>query len=102
LSSRGRSFDALTRDWWSGWRFSATPISEAYPLDKFYDSRGEDVAILLIKRTDGTLEFVQPGTTVKIDKGTLLSYSPKSSDAPETVRDTAPSTFAGPATPLPG
>jgi NhaP-type Na+/H+ or K+/H+ antiporter len=102
LSSRGRSFDALTRDWWSGWRFSATPISEAYPLDKFYDSRGEDVDILLIKRTDGTLEFVQPGTTVKIDKGTLLSYSPKSSDAPETVRDTAPSTFAGPATPLPG
>lgn len=102
LSSRGRSFDALTRDWWSGWRFSATPISEAYPLDKFYDSRGEDVDILLIKRTDGTLEFVQPGTTVKIDKGILLSYSPKSSDAPETVRDTAPSTFAGPATPLPG
>ena len=29
LTSRGRSFDALTRDWWGGWRFRATSLSDA-------------------------------------------------------------------------
>ena len=49
LSSRGRSFDALTRDWWSGWRFSATRISESYTLEEFFKARGADVDIFLVK-----------------------------------------------------
>ncbi len=108
LSSRGRSFDALTRDWWSGWRFSATRISEEFTIDDFFKSRVEDVDVLLIKRPDGALEFVQPGSVTKIDKGTLLSFSAKSdsnkSDAADTPRHTqAPATgLAGPSSPLPG
>ena len=78
LSSRGRSFDALTRDWWSGWRFSATGISENYTLENFFKSRGEDLDIFLIKKSDGTLEFIQPSKINKIEKGTLLSFSSKS------------------------
>ena len=78
LSSRGRSFDALTRDWWSGWRFSATGISENYTLENFFESRGEDLDIFLIKKSDGTLEFIQPSKINKIEKGTLLSFSSKS------------------------
>lgn len=108
LSSRGRSFDALTRDWWSGWRFSATRISEAYTLDDFFASRGEDVDLLLVQKAEGTLEFVQPSTATKIDKGTLLSFSAKDdsgkSDMPEAARNAAPLSagLAGPANPLPG
>ena len=108
LSSRGRSFDALTRDWWSGWRFSATRISEEFTVDDFFASRDEEVDLFLIKRPDNTLEFVQPGTTTKIDKGTLLSFSSKvdslKNEGPETARtaQSGDSRLAGPASPLPG
>jgi len=53
-------------------------ISEEYTLDDFFEARGEDTDLLLVKKTDGALEFVQPGTATKIEKGTLLSYSAKS------------------------
>ena len=107
LSSRGRSFDALTRDWWSGWRFSATNISEEYSLDDFFASRSEDVDIFLIKRPDGTLEFVQPSKASKVEKGTVLSFSSKAENSMSDDRDAAPkasvspSGIAGPANPLP-
>ena len=108
LSSRGRSFDALTRDWWSGWRFSATRISEEFTIDDFFKSRVEDVDVFLIKKPDGALEFVQPGSVTKIEKGTLLSFSAKTdgikTDASETPRSAQSSSkgLAGPANPLPG
>lgn len=106
LSSRGRSFDAFTRDWWTGWRFSATRISEAYTLDDFFAARGEDVDLLLVKKADGTLEFVQPGTATKVERGTLLSFSVKvespKTDMSEGVRGTPATGIAGPANPLPG
>ena len=106
LSSRGRSFDALTRDWWSGWRFSATGISENYTLDNFFESRGEDIDIFLIKRSDGTLEFVQPSMVNKIEKGTLLSFSSKvdaaKTEAVEAVSSKPSAGLAGPVSPLPG
>ena len=108
LSSRGRSFDALTRDWWSGWRFSATRISEEYTLDDFFEARGEDTDLLLVKKTDGALEFVQPSTATKIEKGTLLSYSAKSEGTKPAGSETAAavtgttSGLAGPVNPLPG
>lgn len=75
LSSRGRSFDALTRDWWSGWRFKATNISEEYPMASLLEERGEDVDIMLVKRDTG-IEFIQPGKGGKTDKGTVLTFGP--------------------------
>ena len=111
LSSRGRSFDALTRDWWSGWRFSATRISEAYTLQDFFAARGEAVDIVLLKKLDGALEFVQPGGQSRLERGTLLSFSAKTDAAktdgakPEnsnTHPQSTPSTLAGPTKPLPG
>ena len=108
LSSRGRSFDALTRDWWSGWRFSVTRISEEFTIDDFFKSRVEDVDVLLIKKPDGALEFVQPGAVTKVDKGRLLSFSSKvDSPKPENAdsirqEDSSSSGLAGPASPLPG
>jgi len=75
LSSRGRSFDALTRDWWSGWRFKTTNVSEEYPIENLLEERGEDVDLMLVKRDTG-LEFVQPGQGSKIDKGAVLTFGP--------------------------
>ncbi len=75
LSSRGRSFDAFTRDWWSGWRFKATNVSEEYPIASLLEDRGENVDLMLVKRETG-IEFVQPGQGGKIGKGTVLTYGP--------------------------
>ncbi len=102
LSSRGRSFDALTRDWWSGWRFRSTNISEEYTLEQLLKDRGEDIDFLLLQRGDGTLDFVQPGQQSRIDKGTLLSFCPVK-DKPEKKRGEGARTggLSGPASPLP-
>ncbi len=75
LSSRGRSFDAFTRDWWSGWRFKTTNVSEEYPIANLMEERGEDVDLMLVKKESG-LEFVQPGQGSKIDKGAVLTFGP--------------------------
>ena len=102
LSSRGRSFDALTRDWWSGWRFRSTNISEEYTLEQLLSDRGEDIDFLLLQRGDGSLDFVQPGQQSRIDKGTLLSFCPVK-DKPEKKRGEGARTggLSGPAAPLP-
>ena len=75
LSSRGRSFDALTRDWWSGWRFKTTNVSEEYPIQSLMEERGDEVDLMLVKRDTG-LEFVQPGGGSKIEKGAVLTFGP--------------------------
>lgn len=73
LSSRGRSFDAFTRDWWSGWRFKATNISEEYPMKNLLEDRGDNVDVMMVMRESG-IEFVQPGQEGKISTGTVLTY----------------------------
>lgn len=75
LSSRGRSFDALTRDWWSGWRFKSTNVSDEYSIDDLLEERGDQVDIMLVKKDTG-LEFVQPGQGSKTDRGTVLTFGP--------------------------
>ena len=35
LIRSGRGFDALTSDWWRGWRFRRTTLSAEYPLERF-------------------------------------------------------------------
>jgi len=62
LSSRGRSFDALT-------------LSEEYPLDSLMEERGEDVDLMLVKKETG-LEFVQPGQGEKVGLGAVLTFGP--------------------------
>ena len=102
LSSRGRSFDILTRDWWNGWRFRATNISEEYTLEDLYASRGDDMDLLLVKRPDGTIDFVQPGQQGRIEKGTVLSFCPAVDDTDNKRGQGAGSEgLAGPVAPLP-
>lgn len=83
LSTHGRSFDALTRDWWSGWRFRSTTLSDTYTYDDFARDRGDGIDILLAKRSDGTLEFLNPEQKSKAEGSTLLSFGPASPQAAE-------------------
>ncbi|PHR91555.1 MAG: sodium:proton exchanger [Robiginitomaculum sp.] len=83
LSTHGRSFDVLTRDWWSGWRFRSTTLSDEYTFDNFTRDRGEDIDILLAKRPDGSLDFLNPEQKSKIDDSTLLSFGPVRAETTE-------------------
>lgn len=76
LSTHGRSFDVLTRDWWSGWRFRSTTLSDAYTFEQFIIDRGENADILLAQRADGTLDFLNPDAKSKLEGSTLLSFGP--------------------------
>ncbi len=76
LSSRGRSYDALTRDWWGGWRFRSTTLSDSYTLDDLYKDRGDDMDLILAKRAEGGLDFIQPGQESRADGAMVLSFCP--------------------------
>jgi len=104
FTSRGRSFDALTRDWWGGWRFRSTNLSESYTLDDLYKDRGDDMDILLARKPDGGLEFIQPGQENRAEGATVLSFCPaKDRDVSRgsgAQRDKGDG-LAGPSNPLP-
>ena len=98
LSTRGRSFDALTRDWWSGWRFRVTRLTEDYKLSDLYEDRGDDTEILLALR-DGALEILQPGQDTRAEGATVLTYCASSESRGAGAK--AADGLAGPAAPLP-
>lgn len=102
LSTRSRSFDSLTRDWWSGWRFRVTRLTEDYSLADLYEARGDDTDIILSVRSDGALDFLQPGQESRAEGTTVLTYC-ASSDRPEGRGQGAKSAdgLAGPASALP-
>ncbi len=76
ISTHGRSFDVLTRDWWSGWRFRSTTLSDSYSFEDFMRDRGENIDILLARRPDGSLDFLNPESKNKTEGSTLLSFGP--------------------------
>jgi hypothetical protein len=103
LTSRGRSFDSLTRDWWGGWRFRATNLSAEYTLDDLYKDRGDDLDLILARKADGILEFIQPGQEFRAQGATVLSFCPsKDTDGARGEGAKRSGTgLAGPAAPLP-
>lgn len=100
LSSRGRSFDALTRDWWGGWRFRSTTLSEEYTLEDMYKDRGDDLDIILARRPDGGLDFIQPGQESRAEGSTVLSFCPVK-DKDNRGAGAKEAGLSGPAAPLP-
>ncbi len=102
LTSRGRSFDALTRDWWGGWRFRSTNLSETYTLDDLYKDRGDNLDLILAVRSDGTLDFIQPGQEARAEGAFVLSFCPaKDTDISRGEGAKSSGGLSGPAKPLP-
>lgn len=100
LTSRGRSFDALTRDWWGGWRFRSTTLSEEYTLDDLYKDRGDDLDLIIAKKPEGGLTFIQPGQETRAAGTTVLSFCPVKDKDGRGAGAKEPG-LAGPAAPLP-
>lgn len=104
LTSRGRSFDALTRDWWNGWRFRVTKLSDEYSMEDFYRDRGDNLDLIVAKKADGGLEFIQPGQEDRARNATVLSFCPATDldvSRGEGAKRAGGSTLAGPTAKLP-
>jgi len=94
LLNSGRTFDAVGADFWRGWRFRATKLSEEYTLATFLEERGEDVDLIVEKRTNGVISLLGPNSPPRGGPGTTLIWfaPPKESAAaePEVVTSSDP------------
>ncbi|MCG8442686.1 MAG: cation:proton antiporter, partial [Caulobacterales bacterium] len=84
LIRSGRGFDAMTSDWWRGWRFRSTTLSEEYPLERFLADRGEEVDIIAQRSPEGRIALVGPDAPAKAPAGTtLVWFGPPKEDGDE-------------------
>ncbi len=80
FTSRGRTFiadsrthEAVSRDWWRGWRFGSTALSESYTLDNFIQDRGEDIDLIAEIR-EGRFSLLGPHMRPKGGPGSVLVW----------------------------
>ncbi len=84
LGSRGRSYDVLNHDWWRGWRFRTTQLTEDYTLQDYFDQRGDGFDLFAEKRPDGSLHFTGPSSPPKGGAGSvLLGFFPPKPQKPD-------------------
>ena len=77
LARRGRGYDGLTRDWWKGWRFRATRITEEYPLERFLEELGEEADLVLARQSNGSIALLGPGREPPSAAGSVIvSFAP--------------------------
>ncbi len=81
LATHERNFDSLTQDWWGGYRFRTTTLSDEYTLAEFISDRGEETDILLVVKPDGGLNIIQSGEKVTAPAGSkVLTFGPVRAD----------------------
>ena len=90
LNTKGRTSDRLTRDWWSGWRFRSTGLSEEFTIDDYLAERGEEAIIIMAKRPDGGLDFLTPDRKTKYEGSILLSFGPVRAEKPRDKEESSP------------
>ncbi|WP_300551702.1 sodium:proton antiporter [Maricaulis sp.] len=72
LIRRGRGYEGLTRDWWGGWRFKATKLSESYTMaDCLADANGAG-DLVLARMPNGKFALLGPGKEPPAGAGTVI------------------------------
>lgn len=74
LAKRGRAFEQLAADFWGGWRFRTTGLTEEYDLAAFRAERGEGVDLLIERRPDGRITLLGPSAAPKGGPGARLVW----------------------------
>ncbi|MHA6287994.1 cation:proton antiporter [Maricaulis sp. CAU 1757] len=72
LIRRGRSYDSLARDWWLGWTFKATRLSEEYPLERFLEESGDNADLILARSAKGQVTLLGSGVDIPDAPGTVI------------------------------
>ncbi len=78
FGTRGRSYDSLMRDWWNGWKFTITLLSETYTLEDYLKEReNEPIDFFAEKLANGTLNLLQQNSKLKGEPGSqILAFMP--------------------------
>ena len=75
---RGRGYDGLARDWWQGWRFRSTTLSDEYTLEQCMTDLGDNADLVLARRPNGVIVLLGPGSQPPSTSGTILvRYAPQ-------------------------
>tara|TARA_R110000868_G_scaffold53928_1_gene169118 strand:+ start:2266 stop:4182 length:1917 start_codon:yes stop_codon:yes gene_type:complete len=82
LIRRGRGYDSLAKDWWNGWRFRTTRLTETYTLEQCLEDAGEDADFILARRPNGTMTLLGSSRKLPDAPGTLLIRFVRTSEAP--------------------
>ncbi|MEM6627858.1 MAG: cation:proton antiporter [Pseudomonadota bacterium] len=83
LGGRGRTYDAFTRDFYRGWVFSKTPLTEDYKLADLRRDR-PDADLLAEIRPDGGLVFLGPSRDPKAGPGAvIIAFGPAELSKPK-------------------
>ncbi|MAK64196.1 MAG: sodium:proton exchanger [Maricaulis sp.] len=86
LIRRGRGYDSLTRDWWNGWGFRTTRLTDTYTLQDYLADVGEAPDLVLARHANGKITLLGPGREPPSAAGTVLvRFAP-----PEAARADAP------------
>lgn len=72
LIRRGRGYDSLARDWWQGWRFRNTKLSETYPLATYLEEAGDGADLVIARLPNGTFHLLGTGREPPAQPGTIL------------------------------
>ncbi|MEO0550288.1 MAG: sodium:proton antiporter [Pseudomonadota bacterium] len=84
LIKRGRTYDSLVRDQYSGWTFARTKLSDKYTLKNFLDERRK-ADIVAEVRPDGSFVLIGPNREPRGGDGTtLISFAPELKADPPT------------------
>lgn len=89
---RGRTTETLIRDFWDGWRFRITELTEEYDLETWEASLPEGAEMVAEQRPNGEFSLLGPGRKPKGGAGSkLLAFVPPEADTPQSEESAAPS-----------
>lgn len=88
LIGPGRGFDAVSQDWWRGWRFRATPLTAEYKLEDLRKDR-PDADFIMERRPDNSIAFIGANSPARGGPGAVIvTYGPpRQEDKPEEAAD---------------
>lgn len=72
LIRRGRGYDSLAHDWWGGWGFRTTRLTDTYSLDDYLADVGEAPDLVLARHPNGKIALLGPGREPPSAPGTVL------------------------------
>lgn len=67
-------FDELMSNWYRGWSFQRTRLSEQFGFEEFLASRPADSLVVLLRRADGSIHVNSPEIQLKPKSGDLLLW----------------------------
>jgi hypothetical protein len=88
LIRRGRGYDGLARDWWQGWRFRNTKLSDTYSLEAYMADVGDSPDLVIARLPNGAFHLLGTGREPPTQPGTILiRFAPPGTESESSAPD---------------